>query len=180
MPFLIFKSPFCSCEPSCKILKAKFCKFSLQVVKIFATAKHPLGTRVPFCILKTQFCCCEISCELGCEITFKLRNGLKLRKCQSSFKGLFKPLFFSIFVSHSHFNLRKSSSSCEIQELERTLSKRSLEHVRLKKTTPRTSAYPLEHEPLHFSHGQDERSPNPVSISSQHQTENFTCTRLHV
>ena len=45
----------------------------------------------------------------------------------------------------------------------------------LKRTIPHTSAYPLEHEPLHFSHGQDERSLSRVSISSQHQTESFTC-----
>ncbi|RVW59149.1 Retrovirus-related Pol polyprotein from transposon opus [Vitis vinifera] len=39
---------------------------------------------------------------------------------------------------------------------------------------------PLEHEPLHFSHDQDERSQNRVSISSKHQTESFTYTRIHV
>ena len=98
----------------------------------------------------------------SCEITFKLQ------KCQPLFKCLFKPLIFSIFISHSHFNLRKSSPSCETQKSQRILSKGSLEDMCLKKTTPRTSAYPLEHEPLHFSHGQDERSPNLVSISSKH------------
>ena len=47
--------------------------------------------------------------------------------------------------------------------------------MHLKKTTLHTSAYPVEHKPLHFSHGQDERSLSRVSISSQHQTESFTC-----
>ncbi|KAL6327913.1 hypothetical protein AAG906_027323 [Vitis piasezkii] len=65
--------------------------------------------------------------------------------------------------------------SCETQKFHSIPSIGSPEVVHLKKTTPRTSAYPVEHEPLHFSHGQDERSLSRVSISLQHQTESFTC-----
>ena len=100
------------------------------------------------------------SCKPTCEITSNLR------KYQPSFKFLFKHLILSFFISHSHSNLRKSPPSCEAQKFHRIPSKGSLEVVRLKKTTPHTSAYPVEHEPLHFSHGQDKRSPSRVSISS--------------
>ena len=91
-----------------------------------------------------------------------------LRKYKSSFKFLFKPLIFSFFISHSHYKLRKSPTSCEAQKFQSIPSIGSPEVVGLKKTIPRTSAYPVEHEPLHFSHGQDERSLNRISISSQH------------
>ena len=161
-------------RPTCEILKAKFHKFILQVAKIFAAAKHLLGTCVPFRNSKIQFCNYESSCEPSCEITSKLR------KYQPSFKFIFKPLILSIFISHSHFNLRKSPPSCKAQKSQRILSKENPKVVRLKRTILRTSVYPLEHKPLHFSHGQDKRSPNPISISSQHQTETFTCVRFHV
>ena len=193
VPFRIFKSQFRSCEPTCEILKAKFRKFILQVAKIFAAAKHLLGTCVPFRNSKIQFCNYESSCEPSCEITSKLQNSLqvaksppsceitsKLRKYQPSFKFIFKPLILSIFISHSHFNLRKSPPSCKAQKSQRILSKENPKVVRLKRTILRTSVYPLEHKPLHFSHGQDKRSPNPISISSQYQTETFTCMRFHV
>ena len=162
MPFRIFKRPFRSCEPTYEITKANFRKFILQVAKIFTAVKHLLGTRVPFRNFKNQFRSCETSCEPRCKITSKLQ------KYQPSFKCLFKPRIFLFFISHNHFNLRKSPLSYEAQKSQRILSKGSLEDVRLKKTTPRTSTYPLEHEPLHFSHGQDEKSPNLVSINSQH------------
>ena len=107
VPFLIFKSQFHNYEPTCEILKAKFRKFTIQVAKIFAYAKHLLSTRVPFCNFKIQFRNCESSCEPSCEITSKLQ------KYQPSFKCLFKPLIFSFFISHNHFNFRKSPPSCE-------------------------------------------------------------------
>ena len=174
VPFRIFKSQFHSCEPTCEILRAKFRKFISQLVKIFVAAKHLLSTRMPFRNFKNQFHSGKSSCEPSCEITSNLQ------KYQPSFKCLFKPMIFSFFISHNHFNLRKNPLSCETQKSQRNLSKRSPKVVRLKRTIPRTSAYLLEHEPLHFSHGQDERSPNPVSISSKHQTESFTCARIHV
>ena len=51
-------------RPTCEILKAKFCKFTIQVAKIFAAAKHLLSTHVPFCIFKSQFRSCEPTCEI--------------------------------------------------------------------------------------------------------------------
>ena len=137
-----------------RILKAKFCKFTIQVVK------HLLNTRVPFRNFKIQFYSCESSCKPSCKITSNLR------KYQPSFKFLFKPLVLSFFISHNHFNLRKSPPSGEAQKFQRISSKGNPKVVRLKRTTPRTSAYPVEHEPLHFIHGQDERSPNPISMNS--------------
>ncbi|RVX10716.1 hypothetical protein CK203_018373 [Vitis vinifera] len=51
--------------------------------------------------------------------------------------------------------------------LQLTLSKGSPEDVRLKKNTPRTSAYPLE--PLHFNHGQTRgaKTPSPSACSNR-------------
>ena len=50
--------------PTCKILKTKFRKFTIQVAKNFVAAKHLLSTCVPFRIFKSQFHSCEPTCEI--------------------------------------------------------------------------------------------------------------------
>ena len=116
---------------------------------------------------------CAIS-QLQNQIS-QLRINLRtnLRKYQPSFKFLFKPLILAFFILHSHSKLRSpkiSEDPLHRKTRSRASEKDHSAHLRV----------PYGHEPLHFSHGQDEKSPSRISISSQHQIESFTCVRFHV
>ena len=99
--FASLKANFTAANQLAKSSKPKFRKFTIQLVKIFIAAKHFVGTHVLFCNLKIQFRNCEPSCEITSN----------LRKCQSSFKFLFKPFILSFLISHSHSNLRSPKIS---------------------------------------------------------------------
>ena len=126
-------------EPTWEILKAQIRKSTIQLAKIFVacenTSKHTCAiSQVHFPFLQAANQLRNQVAKWG-NLRINLRIPGNLRKCQPSFKFLFKHLIISFFISHSHFNLQKSPPSCEAQKFQRIPSIGSLEVMRLKRNT---------------------------------------------
>ena len=75
-----------------------------------------------------------------------------LRKCQPSFKSIFKPLISSIFILHSHSKLQKSHIKLRSPKFPSISSIGSHEVVCLKrKQLCAPNTHPMEHKPSNFS-----------------------------
>ena len=155
--------------PTWEILKAQIRNSTIQLAKIFASCE---STSRNMCVIsQVQNPFLQPVNQLVNQVA-KLGNLWipgNLRKCQPSFKFLFKPLMSSIFILHSHSKLRKALSSWETQK---SRAFPPLEALRSCVWRESTSAHPTrtlwntsQAIPLHFSHGQDKKSPSRVSIS---------------
>nr|CAN74379.1 hypothetical protein VITISV_013672 [Vitis vinifera] len=108
--------------------------------------KHLLGTRVPFRKFKIQFRNCEPTCEIlkakFRKSTFQLAKHL-LGTCVPfrNFKIKFRSCESTCEPTCENTN---PTPSCEAQKFQRIPSIGRPEVVRLKRTTPRTSAYPMD------------------------------------
>ena len=86
---------------TCEILKAQFRKSTIQLAKIFVACESISNHKCV--ILQVQFQVSQPANQLA-----KWGNlRTNLRECQPTFKFLFKPLIFSIFIITQPFQVAK-------------------------------------------------------------------------
>ena len=100
-----------------------------------STSKHTCA------ILQVQFQVSQLVNQVAKRgnLRTNLRIQANLRKCQLTFKFIFKPLISSIFISHNHSKLRKNPIKLRSPKFHSISSIGSLEVVRLKR---KHSAHP--------------------------------------
>ena len=127
-----------------------------QLAKIFAA--YESTSRHTCAISQVHFPFSQPANQLANQVVkwgnlrINLRIPGNLKKCQPSFKSIFKPLISFIFISHNHSKLRKSPIKLRSPKFQSISSIGSPEVMRLKKKHLRApNTHPMEHKPSNSS-----------------------------
>ena len=119
-----------------------------------STSKHTCA------ILQVQFQVSQLVNQVAKRgnLRTNLRIQANLRKCQPMFKFIFKPLIFSIFISHSPFKLWNNPISCEAPKIPELETQRSCVW---RKTTMRAQHPPCGTQASLFQPWPRQEEPTP-------------------